>query len=513
MERCEALRLENAHLMLQRRVGSSDGADGALDSQAAVIQNLEQKVYKLQEELTSMHRAKSENADQLVIATNLIQEREREILEKNNRISDLESEVMLLRESFIQKSEEIEHLTSLNNLVRDEYNTLNMTYEALNSKFIKLKDENIQLLQRWIEYKSKDAERLNRENEEQLKARQEKVAESIREATEDFNVVVLPSEPEKQALAMGTVTCPYSILPTACFFKKEVHDSDVHALCLSHNGRVLATGGEDRKLKLWNMRRDGFSPGNTLTGCNGGINSITFSSDDSLIMAASSDSAARIWSVSDLRIRHTFTGHSAKVMACQFTSDVNKVVTGSSDRTIKIWDLRSKACSRTVFVGSSCYDLCVCEATSMQILSGHHDRKVRLYDLRTNCDNEIAVDVVDRVTSVSSFHNNNYCLVSCRDDVLRVLDVRMRSVIYELTAEGLHLGSDTARACVSPDDTYVAVGSADGAVYVWSVDTSALATTLSKEHVSCVMACSWTPDGQFFMSAERSKQLALWSNI
>ncbi|KAF2368202.1 WD40 repeat [Trinorchestia longiramus] len=515
VERCENLRFENAHLMLQRRADCSVGAAGgaALDSHSAIIQSLEQKVYKLQEELTCLHRAKSESADKLFIANNIIQEKEHEILDKNNKISDLQSEIMLLKESFIRQKEEIENLTAHNNLVRDEYNTLNMTYESLNSKFLKLKEENSHLVQRWVEYKSKDAERLNKENELLLKARQQAVAESIREATEDFGAVVIPCEGDVHEVAVGTLTCPYSVLPTACFFTKEVHDSDVHTLSLSNNGRLLATGGEDRKLKLWNVRRDGFSASNTLMGSNGGINCIAFSADDSLVMAACTDNAARIWSVSDLRIRHTFTGHTAKVMACQFTSDANITLTGASDRTIKVWDMRSKACSRTVFVGSSCYDLTVLHASPSLFLSGHHDKNVRIYDLRTKCENEITIHVIDRVTSVSSFHNSNYCLVSCRDDVLRVVDARMKDIVTEYTAEGLHLGSDCTRACVSPDDTYVAVGSGDGVIHVWSVDTGTLATTLTKGHTSCVMACSWSPDGQFFVSGERAKQVMLWANI
>lgn len=50
-------------------------------------------------------------------------------------------------------------------------------------------------------------------------------------------------------------------------------------------------------------------------------------------------------------------------------------------------------------------------------------------------------------------------------------------------ADGVLLGSDLTRACVSPDDVYCAVGSADGAVHVWDLQTSSLATNpLTGQH-------------------------------
>lgn len=49
------------------------------------------------------------------------------------------------------------------------------------------------------------------------------------------------------------------------------------------------------------------------------------------------------------------------------------------------------------------------------------------------------------------------------------------------SCDGFKVGCDYARATFSPDGQYVAVGSADGSVYVWSVMTSNVETIL-KEH-------------------------------
>lgn len=47
--------------------------------------------------------------------------------------------------------------------------------------------------------------------------------------------------------------------------------------------------------------------------------------------------------------------------------------------------------------------------------------------------------------------------------------------------DGFHVGADYTRATFSPDATYVAVGSGDGALYIWNVNTAKLEKTL-REH-------------------------------
>lgn len=47
--------------------------------------------------------------------------------------------------------------------------------------------------------------------------------------------------------------------------------------------------------------------------------------------------------------------------------------------------------------------------------------------------------------------------------------------------DGFHVGADYTRATFSPDATYVGVGSGDGSVYIWNVNTGKLEKTL-REH-------------------------------
>lgn len=53
--------------------------------------------------------------------------------------------------------------------------------------------------------------------------------------------------------------------------------------------------------------------------------------------------------------------------------------------------------------------------------------------------------------------------------------------LYFYSAEGFKVGCDWSRATFSPDGQYVAVGSADGSVYIWGVHANKVEGIL-KDH-------------------------------
>lgn len=88
----------------------------------------------------------------------------------------------------------------------------------------------------------------------------------------------------------------------------------------------MATGGADRKVKLWDVGKglwivvfsffeENFlifrfaaimEPRGTLVGSNAAINSVDFDSTGSMILATSNDYASRVWTVCDHRLRVSF---------------------------------------------------------------------------------------------------------------------------------------------------------------------------------------------------------------
>ncbi|XP_030890671.1 autophagy-related protein 16-1 [Leptonychotes weddellii] len=139
--------------------------------------------------------------------------------------------------------------------------------------------------------------------------------------------------------------------------------------------------------------------------------------------------------------QHTLTGHSGKVLSAKFLLDNARIVSGSHDRTLKLWDLRSKVCIKTVFAGSSCNDI-VC--TEQCVMSGHFDKKIRFWDIRSESIVR-EMELLGRITALDLNPERTELLSCSRDDLLKIIDLRINAVRQTFSAPGFKCGSDWTR--------------------------------------------------------------------
>ncbi|XP_055716111.1 autophagy-related protein 16-1 isoform X2 [Phlebotomus papatasi] len=524
------LQMENLRLSVdneQLRSGAGHSASSGSAASSSKIQALEKKLMTQQEELTELHKRKGENAQMIVDLnvklaemTKKAQDREEKYTEQVTLNGSLKAEVQML-------SNNISELKGLNTILRDEYTALQLALSSLEDKLRKVQDENRQLVDRLMKYKAKDADKLNEENENLLRKRTEKMRRELEDAAQDASrrssSPILPLDRgDRGSLAdlsgAGAKAAGFfSVsLPTSVHLKFDAHDGEVNAVRWCPLDRIIATGGADRKVKLWDVGTGTMEPRGTLVGSNAGVNSVDFDSTGTMILGTSNDFASRVWTVADQRLRHTLTGHCGKVMAAKFLSEHTRVVTGSHDRTLKVWDLRNRACVETKFAGSSCNDLVTTDGSGSCIISGHFDKKIRFWDTRTDSSsNDIVLS--GRVASLDLSRDCRYLLSCVRDDTIKLLDLRMSHVVKSFSHDGFKVGCDWSRVSLSSDGTYIAAGSADGAVYVWNV--AGRLETILKDHSngaffgrSAVTATSWHPFSSVLATVDRSKKCTIWTD-
>ncbi|XP_040283824.1 autophagy-related protein 16-1 isoform X2 [Bufo bufo] len=544
----------------QSRHDISPGPDGMRHE--ALLQDMAQMRIKHQEELTDLHKKRGELAQTVIELNNQMQQKDKEIQANKETIEEYQRTISELQTECQDLRNKLQELERINQTLKDEYDALQITFNALEEKLRKTTEDNQELVTRWMAEKALEANRLNAENEKDTKRRQAKLQKELAEAAkepvsveqdDDIEVLNDNADPSGDAMAppvsgrmsgkrlsqpavgglLDSITNMFgrrSIssfpasqdstdaqaggnrevrVPVAALHSFDAHDGEVNAVRFSPGSRLLATGGMDRRVKLWEVIAERCEAKGSLTGSNAGITSIEFDSAGSYLLAASNDFASRIWTVDDLRLRHTLTGHSGKVLSAKFLLDNARIVSGSHDRTLKLWDLRNKVCIKTVFAGSSCNDI-VC--TEQCVMSGHFDKKIRFWDIRTECIVR-ELELQGRITALDLNHERTELLSCSRDDLIKIIDLRASAVRQTFSAQGFKCGSDWTRVIFSPDGRYVSAGSADGALYFWNVMTGKVEKILGKQHCSSINAVAWSPSGAYVVSVDKGSKGVLWSDF
>ncbi|XP_043848320.1 protein Atg16l2 isoform X3 [Dromiciops gliroides] len=301
--------------------------------------------------------------------------------------------------------------------------------------------------------------------------------------------------------------CGVSCLPARAQDIQEAHCSEVNAVCFSSNSSLLATGGADRLIRLWNVVGDRLEADQLLEGAGGSVTCLEFEPSGCYLLAATYNKAAQLWKVGESQSKETLSGHTDKVTAAKFKLTRQQAVTGSRDRTVKEWDLNKASCSRTIDGVSYCNDV-VCG--DYLIISGHNDQKIRFWDSRVPRCIEV-IPVEGKVTSLSISNDQMHLLSCSRDDALKVIDLRVNNIRQVFRADGFKCGSDWTKAVFSPDKSYAIAGSADGGLFIWNLESGKLETSLYGPHSVAINAVAWCYAGTHVVSVDQGKKAVLWS--
>jgi U3 small nucleolar RNA-associated protein 13 len=159
-------------------------------------------------------------------------------------------------------------------------------------------------------------------------------------------------------------------------------------------GAFCVTGSIDRTLKRWNLRAaeelaKAVEPDELLASAgvrahDKDINVITIAPNDSLVATGSQDKTVKLWNATDLTLKATIKGHRRGVWDCQFSPIDRVLATSSGDKTVKLWSLGDYTCLRT-FQGHLASVLRVrFLKTGLQLMSAGADGLIKLWTVRTN---------------------------------------------------------------------------------------------------------------------------------
>ncbi len=216
-----------------------------------------------------------------------------------------------------------------------------------------------------------------------------------------------------------------TIYDETAFFDFFDPDGAIRSLSYSPDGTMLASGGEDHSVILWNTAT--WTIRWSVNLGNGRPVSLAFSPDSSMLAIGYDDaSGGRYWivilnTITGAEIQ-TLKGHTASVNGLAWSQDGSKLASASSDTTARIWDV----------------------ATSSYIPLNHPDG----------------------VTGVSWWWSGNRIATSCLDGHVRLWNSGSGALVTSYL-----YGQPLMSVAFNPTGTILATGSSDGNVTLWEVTT------------------------------------------
>ena len=288
-----------------------------------------------------------------------------------------------------------------------------------------------------------------------------------------------------------------------CTHTLEGHNSWVSAVAFSPHAMVLASGGLDDTVNLWDISTGTLTV--SLTGHARGINGLAFSPRGQVLASCSDDDTVRLWNVNTGNPLRVLKGHRHDVTSVAISRRGSMLISGSEDRTVGVWDLEQGKLLKALSGNAGmirCVDISPDEEL---IITGGFDNKIRLWQLRTGDVFRVLSGHMNSVNDVTISVDGRLIASAGKDRCVKLWSLRSGNLIHTLKGHTREVNS----VAIAPNQRTVVSAGGDSCVKVWDTKTGELVETFS-EHGNSVTAIAIHPNGKYMASASSDKTIKLW---
>jgi len=169
------------------------------------------------------------------------------------------------------------------------------------------------------------------------------------------------------------------------------HRDGLYVVAISPNGKLLATGSYDQKIKLWDLQKK--REVRQLDGHNGPVHDLAFHPSGKVLASASGDRTVKLWDVATGKRLVTLGQPEKAQYALAFSPDGRRLIAGGVDNRIRVWNTtrfskRQESQSLRVpllssrFAHEAAILRLVYSPDGKRVVSSGEDRAVKLWDTK-----------------------------------------------------------------------------------------------------------------------------------
>ena len=327
-------------------------------------------------------------------------------------------------------------------------------------------------------------------------------------------------------LAIATVL-PLAIAPTRLNAQQNLvatlvgHSDGVRSVAFSPDGKLLASGGSDNSIRIWDMKSH--TEKVALKGHLDSVSSVAFSPDGKLLASGSHDFTIRIWDIETGQVRATLGKNLSSDLPYNIAfSPDGKTLAASGSCGGDLWNI-SGVTLISHKTATSTWAHCLALSPDGKFLSiCDSSDKTACIDLATGKEVFIESESITGTSSCVAVSSDNRTLaVGGRKHTVTLWDFKTGKRLSILKSDavveppqrfstGIPVDGLVYSVAFSPDGELLAMASYDCAIKLWNVKTGKQLESL-KGHEDFSWSVAFSPDGKLMASGSYDHTIKIWN--
>ncbi|KAM9584213.1 transducin beta-like protein 3 isoform 1-T1 [Trichechus inunguis] len=300
---------------------------------------------------------------------------------------------------------------------------------------------------------------------------------------------------------------------------KAVHTAPVATMAFDPTSTLLATGGCDGAVRIWDIVRHYGT--HHLRGSAGVVRLVAFHPDPArlLLFSSAADAAIRVWSLQDRSCLAVLTAHYSAITSLVFSADGHTMLSSGRDKICVVWDLQSHRAVKTVPVFESVEaavllpeelapELGVKSPPGLHFLTAGSQGSLRVWEVASGQ----CVYTQPRLTGPGQ--ELTHCALARAAGLLLSVTADHNLLLYE--AHSLQLRKQFAGYSeevldvrfLGPEDSHVVVASNSPCLKIFELQTSTC--QILHGHTDIVLALDVFRKGWLFASCAKDQSVRIW---